>query len=117
MRIGELSKRTGVSIRMLRYYEEQRLLSATRTSGGYRDYTEDAVERVGRIRCLLDSALPTAVVRTVLASLCGGAEAERPLLGVLERELAGLDERMGRLARSRAHLAGLIEDVRVRTRG
>ncbi|WP_086824031.1 MerR family transcriptional regulator [Allokutzneria sp. NRRL B-24872] len=117
MRIGELSRRTGVSVRMLRYYEEQGLLSAARTSGGYRDYTEDVVERVGRIRCLLNSALPTAVVRKVLTSLCGDAATVRPLLGVLERELAELDERMGRLATSRAHLAGLIDDVRVRARG
>jgi DNA-binding transcriptional MerR regulator len=117
MRIGELSRRTGVSVRMLRYYEEQQLLSATRTSSGYRDYDENAVERVRRIRCLHSSALPTPVVRQVLASLCGDAETAGPLLGVLERELAGLDERIGRLTTSRSHLAGLIEDVRVRTRG
>ncbi|SDM83939.1 MerR family transcriptional regulator [Allokutzneria albata] len=117
MRIGELSRRTGVSIRMLRYYDEQGLLSATRTGGGYREYDENAVDRVRCIRRLHSSALPTPVVRQVLSTLCGDPEATGPLLGVLERELAGLDERIDRLTASRSHLVGLIEDVRVRTRG
>lgn len=34
MRIGEVAERAGVSVRALRYYEEQRLLGATRTGGG-----------------------------------------------------------------------------------
>lgn len=38
MLIGELSRRTGVSARSLRYYEAQGLLSAGRGANGYRDY-------------------------------------------------------------------------------
>jgi DNA-binding transcriptional MerR regulator len=34
MRVGELSRRTGVSARMLRYYEEQDLLHPERGSNG-----------------------------------------------------------------------------------
>ena len=43
MRISELSRRTGVSIRSLRYYEQKRLLCARRLSNGYRDLDEEAV--------------------------------------------------------------------------
>ena len=37
MRIRELSERTGVSARLLRYCEEQGLLSPRRQENGYRD--------------------------------------------------------------------------------
>lgn len=40
MRIGELARRTGVSVRALRYYEEQGLLVPARAANGYREYTE-----------------------------------------------------------------------------
>ena len=56
MKIGALAKETGVSVRMLRYYEAEGLLAPARTSGGYRDYgsaDRDTVERIknaGRIR-------------------------------------------------------------------
>ena len=38
MRIGELSRRTGVPARLLRYYEEQDLMHPERDSNGYRSY-------------------------------------------------------------------------------
>ena len=38
MKIGELSKLSQISIRMLRYYEEAGLLSPKRTVSGYRQF-------------------------------------------------------------------------------
>jgi DNA-binding transcriptional MerR regulator len=46
LRIGQLAERSGVSVRALRYYEEQGLLEADRTPAGQRGYPESAVERV-----------------------------------------------------------------------
>ena len=46
MRIGELATRSGVSVRALRYYEEQGLLIPERSSSGQRHYAESAVELV-----------------------------------------------------------------------
>ena len=46
MHIGELSVRTGVSRRALRYYEEQGLLLPQRQANGYRSYSDDAPLRV-----------------------------------------------------------------------
>jgi DNA-binding transcriptional MerR regulator len=53
MRIGELAERTGVPARLLRYYEEQGLLTPARAANGYRDYGEPLVDRVAQIRGLL----------------------------------------------------------------
>lgn len=46
MKIGELSARTGVSIRSLRYYEQQGLLAPARHENGYREYSPLAEEQV-----------------------------------------------------------------------
>lgn len=59
MKIGELSARTGVSIRSLRYYEEQGLLSPVRGENGYREYASFAVEQVRTIQLYLGLGLNT----------------------------------------------------------
>jgi len=46
LRIGQLAERSGVSVRALRYYEEQGLLEADRTPAGQRAYQESAAEKV-----------------------------------------------------------------------
>ena len=46
LRIGQLAERSGVSVRALRYYEEQGLLVADRTPAGQRAYPESAAEKV-----------------------------------------------------------------------
>ncbi|MFI6172576.1 MerR family transcriptional regulator [Nocardia sp. NPDC051052] len=66
MRIGELSKRTGVSQRSLRYYEEQGLLSSSRSDAGQRHYSDAGVQRVSLIRQLFDAGMSSRVIATVL---------------------------------------------------
>jgi DNA-binding transcriptional MerR regulator len=118
MRIGELSARTGATVRMLRYYEEQGLLSPARTGSGYREYTDTDVLRVGRIRCMLASALPTSVVAQALRFLVdeppavpGSARERARLAAVLQAELDTLTQRIATLNRSREQLATFLDDV------
>ena len=66
MRIGELARRTGVSERSLRYYEQQGLLAADRTPGGQRDYPERAVDRVIRIQELFAAGLHSKKIARLL---------------------------------------------------
>jgi DNA-binding transcriptional MerR regulator len=66
VRIGELSRRTGVHERLLRYYEQQGLLWPERAPSGYRYYQESDVEAVRRIRRLLSAGLNTQTIATVL---------------------------------------------------
>ncbi|MFD7235872.1 MerR family transcriptional regulator [Streptomyces syringium] len=111
MLIGELSRRTGVRPRMLRYYEEQGLLDVRRGPNGYRSYDEEAVVTVRQVRALLNAGLSTEVIRSVLPC----ARGERPeidmcvdLRAVLGRELAATEERIDELRRSRDTLAGYL---------
>ncbi|WP_285640208.1 MerR family transcriptional regulator [Lentzea sp. NBRC 102530] len=66
MRIGELSKATGVSSRALRYYEEQGLLRSERRTNGYREYAPESVEVVAFIQDLFHAGLSSDVVREIL---------------------------------------------------
>jgi hypothetical protein len=56
LRIGQLASRTGVSPDTIRLYERMGLLQKTpRTSGGYRLFPTDSIERVRLIRDASDS--------------------------------------------------------------
>ncbi|MCF6475924.1 MerR family transcriptional regulator [Nonomuraea sp. MG754425] len=108
MRIGELVRRTGVNERLLRYYEEQGLLDPARLPSGYREYTEEHVETVRRVRCLLSAGLSTSTIAAVLP--CLRAEGERlaptcpDVVGQLRRERDRIDQAMRDLNESRAAL-------------
>ncbi|GAA2985763.1 MerR family transcriptional regulator [Streptosporangium longisporum] len=100
MWIGELSRRTGVSTRLLRYYEEQGLLHPERDGNGYRRYRPGSVERVERIRELLATGLPTETIRRFLPCAENGPD---PVSGCT-RYIDMLDSQRSRLAREIAEL-------------
>ena len=74
MLIRELSERTNVPPRLLRYYEEQDLLRPKRRDNGYRDYDDSSVDRVRQIRGLLDSGLTTDIIKGVLPCLAAPSD-------------------------------------------
>lgn len=66
LKIGELAERTGVSVRSLRYYEDQGLLAAERSPSGQRHYAPDAVERVELLKQLYAAGLTSRAILEVL---------------------------------------------------
>ena len=62
MRIGDLARQTGASVRSLRYYEEQGLLSPRRSTGAQRIYAPDTTERVHLLRRLYAAGLNSATI-------------------------------------------------------
>ena len=116
MRIGELAALTGVSTRMLRYYEQQHLLVPQRSDNGYREYGADDVERVGRVRTLVAAGMPTRFVRAVLdmqrpEAVGWTPRCTRVVAEQLRAELARLDEHLACLARSRRTLGEFLDRV------
>lgn len=113
MRIGELVRRTGVSHRLLRYYEERGLLRPTRDGGsGYREYGESDVATVLRIRRLLAAGLATGTIAEVLPCLRDDGERFTPtcpdLIGDLRSERARITGAIGDLRASRDMLDTVI---------
>lgn len=66
MYIGELARRTGIATKTIRYYEQIRILpSVGRTPSGYRDYDEDALDRLEFIKKAKDLGLALADIREI----------------------------------------------------
>ncbi|MFD0409255.1 MerR family transcriptional regulator [Kitasatospora sp. NPDC127116] len=115
MRIGELARLTGVSTRLLRYYEEQGLLRPDRTAAGHREYGEQDTVRVWQIRSLLAAGLSTRIIVELLPCATGPVpvlEACPELLATLHDELADLDARIEDLSRSRRALSHCLATAR-----
>ncbi len=111
MRIGELSAKTGVPARMLRYYEEQKLITPLRGDNGYRDYDDRLVDRVAKIRGLLDSGVPTRIIGSILPCLGESLVVENPdpeLLALLVEQRDKMVERIAILEQSRDALTDYI---------
>jgi DNA-binding transcriptional MerR regulator len=116
MRIGELAERTRVSRRLLRYYEEQGLVTPSRALNGYREYGEAHVDVVRQITGLLDAGLPTRIIQQLLPCLDKPQTIYVPyvtpeMIVTLQREQARLSERIECLARNRDAIADYLETV------
>lgn len=114
MKIGELSERTGIPTRMLRYYEQQGLLSSERSVNGYRSYDETDVGLASRVRGLIQSGLSTRLAKLVLEAerqcdLTTPRTCTRSLAEELAEELAAIDERLACLTKSRDAVARYLE--------
>jgi len=79
MRIGELSTKTGVSVRALRYYEEQGLLTAERSESGQRHYGDKAADRVRLIQQLYAAGISSASILEMLPCLVTGVASPQVL--------------------------------------
>jgi len=99
MRIGELSRRTGIPVRMLRYYEERGLLTPRRMPSGYRDYDDTHVRQASLIGSLIRSGLPTRLIVPLLSQ--ERVEGEEELIALFSAELDRLNSRIECMTLSR----------------
>jgi DNA-binding transcriptional MerR regulator len=110
MRIGELARRTGVSRRSLRYYEQHGLIHARRGDNDWRDYDEATVGRVRAIADLIATGLTLDGVKELMPCVeqhdpaqCDDLDLPvrtyRSRLSVVEGQLATLQDTRDRLAR------------------
>jgi len=89
--IGELSRRTGVPVKTLRFWSDEGLLPpATRSSSGYRLYAEDATIRLDLVRTLREAGLGLEAIKKVLRNDLSLADALRLQLAAVEAHAASL---------------------------
>lgn len=117
MKIGELAERAGTTTRMLRYYESQGLLTPERGPNGYRNFYESDIERARTIASLVQSGLPTKLIRVLLEADDRPSEwtneCEDEFAALLRSELKALEDRISCLTRSRAAVHSYLERTAV----
>ncbi|MFT4030556.1 MAG: MerR family transcriptional regulator [Protaetiibacter sp.] len=109
MRIGELSRRTGASIRSLRYYEERGLIAPDRSRSGQRNYAESDVSRVVLIRQLLVAGLSTETIDEVLPCMTDPESQTSRLTARLIAERVRIDDEIAQRMAARRALTTIIE--------
>ncbi|MFJ9024935.1 MerR family transcriptional regulator [Streptomyces sp. NPDC102259] len=109
MRIGELAARAGVSVRSLRYYEEQGLLASARSASGQRHYTEAHVERVAFLQRMYTAGLSSRTIAELLPCVDSPSEenADAALIRMAE-ERERLSDHIADLAHTRDALDVLM---------
>jgi DNA-binding transcriptional MerR regulator len=111
MRIGDVARRSGVSVRAVRYYEEQRLLVAERTPNGQRTFPEAAVERVRLIQLFYAAGLSSRAIEQLLPSVDSGT-ATPEALDLLATERNRITSAISDLAQALHRLDVVIDHAR-----
>src|SRR5690349_2031213 len=111
MRVGELARRTGTTIRALRYYEESGLVVPRRLGNGYRDYDPIAERQVAQIRELMALGLTVEETRPFVESLANDDDVCAAAVATFRSTVRSLQARIGELTAQRDALDARIDDA------
>ncbi len=107
--IGVVAARSGVATSALRFYEEQGLLTSTRSAGGVRHFERSTLRRVAFIRAAQNVGLSLEEIKAALATLPGGRTPTKADWERLSRSFrARIDRRIEALEQLRDDLTGCI---------
>jgi len=107
--VGQLSKRSGVSVSALHFYERQGLIASRRTDGNQRRYRRDTLRRVAFIRVSQRVGMSLAEIRSALDELPAGRPPGKADWQQLSNGWrAELDLRIEQMQKLRDELTGCI---------
>lgn len=108
MNIGEASTRSGVSAKMIRYYEEIGLLpKPERRESGYRLYDESDVHRLRFVRRARDFGFPVERIRELLRLWHDHRRPSAEVKRIAEAHVAELDAKIAQLSALRDSMKDL----------
>ena len=109
MNIGEAARASGVSAKMIRYYEETGLIPpAGRTGSGYRTYGPKEVQILRFVRRARDLGFPMDKVTDLLALWRDRSRASADVKRLAEDQIGALDARIHEMEAMKATLAHLV---------
>ncbi len=110
MQIGEASAASGVSAKMIRYYEDIGLIpSATRKDSGYRLYVEADVHRLRFIHRARELGFPVARIRDLLRLWNDRKRPSREVKKLAAQHIAELEAQIARIQGLRDTLKHLAD--------
>jgi DNA-binding transcriptional MerR regulator len=110
MKIGELSRQSGLAASAIRFYEEQGLLAPiSRTAAGYREYASNAVERLRLIQVSKQMGFSLDIIRGLLSEN-GKCSISKTMeqTGILLREVEAQQEALARQHQALTELRAML---------
>jgi len=107
--IGDLSKRTGLAITAIRYYEQEQLITSTRNAGGQRRFKRSDIRRLSFVKISQNLGFSLAEIRQILAGLPDERTPTKRDWERLSKNFAAqIDKRIEGLLALRENLSGCI---------
>lgn len=111
LKIGDVSKRSGIGIEALRFYEKSGLLDKpSRTFSGYRVYGPEILERLAFIKRAQALGFSLDEIKRIVDDARKGESPCEEVREIVTRRLEELDERMREMRRYRKDLAETLEE-------
>src|ERR671912_985280 len=111
LKIGDVSKRSGIGVEALRFYEKSGLLDRpSRTFSGYRVYGEEVLERLAFIKRAQALGFTLEEIRRIVDDARRGESPCEEVREIVRRRMAELDERLRELHRYRKELKHTLEE-------
>lgn len=108
MNIGEVSERTGLPTKTIRYYEDIKLISPARNDNGYRDFSEADLHKLaflGRARAL---GFAIEECRALLGLYEDASRESAQVKAIATEHLAAIEAKIEQLQSMRATLSHLV---------
>jgi len=111
IKIGEVSKISGVGIEALRFYEKSGLLDRpSRTESGYRVYDIEVLERLDFIKRAQVLGFSLDEIKRIISDKRAGQSPCAEVRELVRQRLDELDDRMKEMRRYRKELAGALSE-------
>ncbi len=110
MNIGQAAKSSGVSAKMIRYYEQTGLIpEATRTASGYRDYSDADVHMLRFIRRARDLGFSVAEIEELLGLWRDQSRQSAEVRRIARDHIDSLEEKIRKLQDMATTLRDLVD--------
>lgn len=115
MLINELSKRTGVSIHTLRFYENKGLIQGFTDekvkTNNYKIYDENQVERIGIIKGGKEAGFSLSEIKELMDTWFSGASNAAEILRFFELKIREVDNKIKKLKQTRKLLEQIMAEI------
>ena len=114
-KIGEVANLLKITVRTIRYYEEEGLIEPHRTNGGSRLYTEQHINRLKAIIHLTNNGFSLEVVSLIgnTRETCStGDEGSKKISSIIDNSIADIEAKINNLNILKSELADAKKQVK-----